>query len=239
MKQTIFLIMFNIPFLLFCQTQNNQCKILINDLDLGINVNTFFVEKIIKEDSNLYATEYGTTIDAIEAFKKYEETNNVSKSNLTEKDIEKEFYFEDDEEINIAQLYAITRYTEDDKLVCYQNIWFPKFEILATNDDKFVALIAENRKVAEEDFKLLIENLEKDKKLNATNSENFEMYSFDFANYYLKLRKAKPSYRTESSIQILDAPKENIKKTIDLELIILNKSANEKYLNWLNKNYGK
>ena len=239
MKQTIFLIMFNIPFLLFCQTQNNQCKILINDLDLGINVNTFFVEKIIKEDSNLYATEYGTTIDAIEAFKKYEETNNVSKSNLTEKDIEKEFYFEDDEEINIAQLYAITRYTEDDKLVCYQNIWFPKFEILATNDDKFVALIAENRKVAEEDFKLLIENLEKDKKLNATNSENFEMYSFDFANYYLKLRKAKPSYRTESSIQILDAPKENIKKTIDLELIILNKSANEKHLNWLNKNYGK
>ncbi|WP_417873766.1 hypothetical protein [Xanthomarina gelatinilytica] len=237
MKQTIFFIIFNIPVLIFCQTQNNQCKILINDFDLGINVNTFFVEKIIKEDSNLYATEYGTTINATEAFKKYEETSNVSKSNLTEKDIEKEFYFEDDEKINIAQLYSIIRYTEDDKLVCYQNIWFPKFKILATNDDKFVALIAENRKVVEEDFKQLIENLEKNNKLNAIDSENFETYSFDFESYYLKLRKVKPSYRTESSVQILGKPKEKIK--IDLEFIILSKSANEKHLNWLNKNYGK
>ena len=238
MKQTIFFIIFNIPFLIFGQTQNNQCKISINDLDLGMNVNTFFVEKIIKEDNNLYSTEYGTTINAIEAFKKYEETRNVSKSNLTEKDIEKEFYFKGDDKINIAQLYSITRYTEDDKLVCYQNICFPIFRILATNDDKFVALIAENRKLVEEDFKVLIGNLKKTNKLNITDSEKFETYSFDFETYYLKFKIAKPSYRSESSIQMPGEPKEKVKKIIDLEFIILSKSASDKHLNWLNKNYG-
>ena len=197
----------------------------MNNLDLGMNVNTFFVEKIIKEDKNLYSTEYGTTINAIEAFKKYNQTLNVDKRNLTEEDLDKEFYLDGDDKINVAQLYSITRYTEDDKLVCYQNIWFPFFRILATNDDKFVALIAENRKVVQEDFKELIENLKKSNKLNTIESENFETHSFDFDTYYLKFKIAKPSYRNESSIQMPSEPKEKVEKTIDLEFVILSKSA--------------
>lgn len=204
-----------------------------------MNVHTFFIEKIINEDSDLYNTEYGTTINAAEAFKKYKETRNASKSNLTEKDLEKELYFEGDDKINIAQLYSITRYTEDDKLICYQNIWFPLFRILATNDDKFVALIAENRNVVEEDFKVLIKKLERTNKLNITDSENFETYSFEFDTYHLKFKKVKPSYRNESSIQMPGEPREKIKKTIDLEFIILSKSASDKHLNWLTKNYEK
>ncbi len=239
MKQTFFFIFLNLPFIIFSQTQNNQCKISLNDLDLGMNVNTFFIEKIIKEDTDLYSTEYNTKVNAIEAFKKYDETSNVSKSSLTEKDLEKEFYFEGDDKINIAQLYSITRYTEDDKLVCFQNIWFPRFSILATNNDKFVLLIAENRNVIEEDFKMLIKNLKKTNKLNITDSKNFETYSFDSKTYYLIFKKAKTSYRSESSIQIPGEPKEKIKKQIDLEFIILSKLANDKHLNWLNKKYEK
>lgn len=39
------------PFLIFGQTQNDQCKILINDLDLKMNVNTFFIDNIIKDNN--------------------------------------------------------------------------------------------------------------------------------------------------------------------------------------------
>ena len=223
------------PLLIFGQTQNDQCKIQINDLDIKMNVNTFFIDNIIKDDKTQYNTEYGSTINATDAFKKYKQTQNVAKSNLTEADLDKEYLLEGDEKINIAQLYSIVRYAEDDRLVCYQNIWFPTFKILSTMDDRFVALIAENRKVAEEDFKILIGNLEKTNKLNKSDSQNFETYSFDFKTYELKFKKAKSSYRSESSIQMSEETKP--KKTIDLELIIQSKSASDKQLNWLNKNY--
>jgi len=39
------------PFLIFGETQNDQYKTLINDLDLKMNVNTFFIDKIIKDDN--------------------------------------------------------------------------------------------------------------------------------------------------------------------------------------------
>lgn len=227
------------PFLIFGQTQNDQCKIPINDLDLKMNVNTFFIDKIIKDDNTQYNTEYGSTLSATEAFKKYKQTQKVAKTNLPEADLDKKHLLEGDEKINIAQLYSIVRYVEDDRLVCYQNIWFPTFKVLSTMDDKFVALIAENRKVAEEDFKVLIGNLEKTNKLSKTDSQNFETYSFDFKTYELKFKKAKTSYRSESSIQLAGEDKDKPKKTVDLELIILSKSASDKHLNWLNKNYGK
>jgi hypothetical protein len=239
MKQTIFFIIFNIPLLFFGQTQNNQCKIPINDFDLGINVNAFFVEKIISEDANLYSTENGKTINSVKAFEKFKQTQKASISNLTEMDLEKKVYFEGDEKINIAQLYSINRYTEDDKLVCYHNIWFPTFKILATNDDKFIALIAENRKVVDDNFKTLIKKIEKTNKLNITKSEKFETYSFDFETHFLKFKIAKSSYRNESNIQMPGESKDKVEKTIDLEFIILSKLASDKHLNWLNKNYEK
>ena len=241
MKQTIFFVIFNIPFLIFSQSQNEQCKIPMTDLDLKMNVNTFFVEKIIKEDNDIYTTEYGTTINAVEAFKKYGQTRNVSKINLTEDDLKKEIYFEEDDKINIAQLYSITRYTEVDKLVCYHNIWFPTFKILATNENNFVALIAENREVVEKDFKELIGNLKKTNQLNITDTKNFETYSFDFNKYFLKFKIAKTSYRNSSEAHILieGETEEKLEKKIDLEFIVLSKSANDKHLNWLNKNYEK
>ena len=239
MKQIIFTIILNIPFLIFSQTQSNQCNIDLNNLDLGMNVNTFFIDKIVSKDQNLYSTEFGATINAIKAFKKYNQTHNVIKSNLTEEDLDKEFYFEGDDKIKIAQLYSITRYTENDKLQCYQNIWFPVFSILATNDDKFVALIAHNRKVEEEDFKLLIENLKKTNKLNTISSNKFETFCFEFDTYYIKFKTAKLNYRSESQIQISDESKEKVKKIIDLELIILSKLASDKHLNLLDTKYGK
>lgn len=57
------------PFLIFGQTQNDQCKILINDLKMKMNVNTFFIDKIIKDDNTQYNTEYGSTISATDALK--------------------------------------------------------------------------------------------------------------------------------------------------------------------------
>lgn len=152
MKKNIFFIAFNIPFLIFSQNQNNQCKISLNDLDLKMNVSTFFADKILIEDNNQYRTEYGSSIDAVAALKKYGKTYSATKTNITEADLEKEFNKDGDDKIKIAQLYAVSRFTEGDQLVCYQNISFPSFKILATNDDQFVALIAENRKVDEEEF---------------------------------------------------------------------------------------
>lgn len=236
-KQYIFVIVFNIPFLIFGQNQNNECKIPLTDLDLKMNVSTFFADKILTEDKNQYTTEYGTALDAAAALKKYGKTYIASKTNLTEEDLQKEFYMEGDDKTKIAQLYSVNRYTEDDKLVCYQNIAFPSFKILATNDDQFIALLAENRKVDEEEFKTLIGNLEKTNKLTMTQSDRFETYSFDLRTYSLQFKQAKQSYRSESSIQTPGNNPEKITKKIDLELVILSKKANDKHLNWLNKNH--
>ncbi len=43
----------NFEFLILGQTQNSQCKIQLNDLDLGMNVNTFFVENIVEKMKNI------------------------------------------------------------------------------------------------------------------------------------------------------------------------------------------
>ncbi len=78
--------------------------------------------------------------------------NTISKKNITEEDLKKEYYLEGDDQIKIGSLYSKNIYRESDQLICFKNLWFPTFSILNTNDDKFIALIAENRKLNESDF---------------------------------------------------------------------------------------
>lgn len=222
-----------LPILFFIQLfgQDNQCKIHLDSLNLEINVNDFFIDKIVKHDSLEYSEENGTLINSVEAFTKYGKTHYTIKDSLTEYDLEKEFYSEEDKKIIIGQLYSINRYAESDKLACYKNIYFPSLSILSTNNDKFIGLIAENNFVNEIDFNLLIENLQKTNKLNKIFTTNFEIFQFDFNSYKIEFKKGRDSY---GKIYSIDDNENEVK--IYIEFLMTSKFADEKQLNWLNKN---
>ena len=165
--------------------------------------------------------------------------NTISKKNITEEDLKKEYYLEGDDQIKIGSLYSKNIYRESDQLICFKNLWFPTFSILNTNDDKFIALIAENRKLNESDFLTFIENIKKTAELKVNETNRYTIFEFNFETYQIRLRKTKSSYRSESSVAVPSLNNEEKKKPskiVDIEFLIINKTANEIHLNWLNKN---
>lgn len=218
--------------------QNIQCNIHLDSLDIGMNVNSFFIDKIIKHDSLEYYDENETLINSVQAFTKYGETYYTRKSSLTEYDLEKEFYSEEDKNIIIGNLYSINRYAESDRLACYLNISFPTLSILSTTNDKFVGLIAENSFINEPDFNLLIENLQKTNNLQKLITTNFEIFQFDFNSYVIEFKKGRDSYGKIYTITFEDDNEEEIEK-IYIEFVIRSKLADNKQLEWLNTNNDK
>ncbi|WP_282629507.1 hypothetical protein [Empedobacter sedimenti] len=204
-----------LPLFLFGQSNNSECQIQLDHIDLLLNEkNPLINPKIIDQ-------------------------NTISQKNITEEDLKKEYYLEGDDQIKIGSLYSKNIYRESDQLICFKNLWFPTFSILKTNDDKFVALIAENRKLNESDFLTFIENIKKTAELKVNETNRYTIFEFDFKTYQIKIRKTKSSYRSESSVAVPTLNNEEKKKPskiVDIEFLIINKTANEKHLNWLNKN---
>lgn len=223
-----------IPILIFTEIfgQNTQCKIPLDSLDLMMNVNDFFIDKIVKDDSLEYFNKSDTITNSILVFEKYGETDHSRKTKLTGYDLKKDYYSQKYDNINIGKLYSISRYSESDKLVCYKNIWFPTFSILSTDDDKFIALIAENSLLNENEFNLFIESLQKTNKLNKILSDNFEIFQFDFNSYYIEFKKGRGSYGKMH--YVLFEGDEDI-PTVYIEFLIISKLADVNQLKWLNQ----
>lgn len=236
MKNSIFIVL-TILLTVFSTAEswaqsNSECMVQLENIDLKMNVLQFLEKNFFEKDNMTYHTESGTPINASEAFKTYGLTYNIYKETITEKDLKKETYYEGDDLIEIAQLYYTGRYTETDKIACYDNIWFNSLKILATNEDQFVALIAENRRTLENDFEDILTELGKKTKSEKTDFKNYELFTFNFEDYAIQVKKFKQSYRSESRIA---TPGEIVQSLVDLELLFIVNSINEKHINWLNK----
>lgn len=208
-------------------SQENECVTTLENFNQDQKVFLFFAENFLQKDTTVYHTDAGTPINATVAFKQYGQTYHIGRSEVFNKDNKTDVQ---EEKTKIGNLYRINRYTESDKAVCYGRLWFPTFEILASNTDEFVALIAQNRKTSEKDFKNILLDLQKKASLKKENLRNFEISTFDFGTYLIQLKVAKSSYRSESSVGY---PGQIIEKTVDLELVIINKSATKKQIEWL------
>lgn len=209
---------------------NNECKVQLENLEINMNALEFFQKNYFEKDNTIYHTESGSPMNASQAFNEYGFTYNIYQEWLTEKDLKKDYYYEGDEEIKIAQIYYTNRFTETSKVACYNNLWFNSLQILATDADHFIALIASNKRTLKEDFETLLFELSSKTNIEKSDFKNFELYTFTFEDYAIQIKEFKQSYRSESRVAV---PGEKIQPIVDIELLIISNSITEKTLNWL------
>ena len=233
-----FAIFFPAIFLAQVDSKSNDCKIQLENFHLTTKVSDYFLKNFLIDEETQYLDENKKIVSAAVAFKIRGETENFAKSNLTEEDLEKEFHFEDDDKKNIGYLYSKIRYVESDRTVCFGKIGFPTFTILSSNQDQFIAFIAENRSIPEEDFTEVLNKLKKKYKIKLTDTDRFEVYTFILEKNTIQFKKAKRSYRSQSSVAVPSNPDgktEVYKSKVDITLLLISKLTTEKHLNWLSK----
>lgn len=207
-----------------------DCTIDLSQINLNMNVENFFLENFINKDSLLYQVE-DKQINAKEYFAKYNKTYTIARNELTKKSINKSNYGADDDSLGIGKLYVLNRYSESDKLACFQNISFYTIDVLASTNDEFVALMAYNRKVNENDFNALIKKLNDEYKVEISLFKGYKEYKYKAVNKNISLNVM------NSSASIVSEPsfgnKSEAPKYINVEIIILSTSANDNHIKWL------
>lgn len=241
MKYSLLYFAIFIPAIFLAQvnSKSNDCKIQLENFHLTTKVSDYFLKNFLIDEKTQYLDENKRIVSAAEAFKIRGETEKFAKNNLTEKDLKKEFYFEDDDKKNIGYLYSKIRYVESDRTVCFGKLGFPTFTILSNNQDQFIAFIAESRSIPEEDFNELLNKLKKKYNIKLTDTDRFEVYTLILEKNTIQFKKAKKSYRSQSSVAVPSYPEGKIevyKPTVDITLLLISKSATQKHMNWLSKN---
>lgn len=153
---------------------------------------------------------------------------------LTELDLKKEAYFEEDHSKNVLLSYHTNLFREDDSLICYKHAIFSNFRAITDLDTNLMYLIAENSIMPENMYYDLIASLSKNNVEKKSERKHYWQSKFEMKHYDLLILKVKPSYRSSTSILV---PGTVATKKVDMCLILINKKANAASLNWLDKNY--